>query len=48
MNDFTQNISERITEKGGHIISGLALGIDSYAHLGALKKEQLQLYLVVE
>ncbi len=36
MRNFAQNLSTALVEKGYNIISGMALGIDSAAHYGAL------------
>lgn len=33
---ITSNLAKEFTAMGGHIISGMAIGIDTYAHLGAL------------
>lgn len=35
------NISKELSQKGINIISGLALGIDTYAHLGCLKSKSI-------
>ncbi len=39
--NVAQQISKQLSEAGINIISGLALGIDSYAHLGTLQKENI-------
>lgn len=35
--DFTKEISKRLSLKGINIVSGLARGVDKYAHLGSLE-----------
>ena len=35
--DYTQTVCERFVDRGGVVISGLAVGVDSAAHLGAVK-----------
>ena len=38
--NISRNISKQLADKNFNIVSGLAVGIDKYAHLGALDSKE--------